>query len=367
MYEEGFSHSLQAAATEFKKLHESKVVKFKGGYSSDASLAYQSWLKDIRVYTIEHHLSQQEAIHLVKDYTSEQAWSEVEYYLGLTPEEEQSFQGMRDHLSLAFQSCEMVSSLTADFYNWSQKIGETEDAFTDELQVLVQKIVAEKPEFIGEANQALKHQFAQNLRDPYFRVVARGQCLSSPDSESFTQFQGRLALMFNSWGKQHVKANITTAAVDSGDQEHLSHNSRQRQAKINAQAAEITNMKSELNKDLQENKKLKSLFSPEKMVEAMTKVVSAMTVQSCPTSTSSRGTQYQGASSFIGRPRPPQLAHGANGTLLPSVTCNYCKDTGHFKDNCVWLNNKIVQELAQEQAAQKASTKPGATLLVPKK
>ena len=104
----------------------------------------------------------------------------------------------------------------------------------DKLQVLVRKIVAQKPEFKGEANQALKHQFAQNLRDPYFRVLARGQCLSSSDSESFMQFQGRLALMFNSWGKQCAKANITTAAMDSGDQEHLSHNCRQRQSKIDA-------------------------------------------------------------------------------------------------------------------------------------
>ena len=232
-----------------------------------------------------------------------QARSEVEYYLGLTPEEEQSFQGLIDHLSLAFQSCEMVSSLITDFYNQSQKIWETKDAFADELQVLVRKIVAQKPELISEANQALKHQFAQNLRDPYFRVVARGQCLSSPDSESFMQFWGRLALMFNSWGKQHAKASVTTAAVDSGDQEYLSCNSRQRQAKIDAQAAKIASMKTKLNKALHENKKLKSLFSPEKMVEAMTKVVSAMTVQSHPTS--SRGTQYQGASGFISRPRPP--------------------------------------------------------------
>ena len=50
--------------------------------------------------------------------------------------------------------------------------------------------------------------------------------------------------MFNSQGKQCAKTNITTAAVDSVDQEHLSCNSRQRQSKINAQAAEIDNMKS---------------------------------------------------------------------------------------------------------------------------
>ena len=131
LFEEGFSHSLQAVATELKKLCEPKVAKFKGGYSSNASLGYELWLKDIQVYTIEHHLSQQEAIQVVKDYTSEQARSEVEYYLGLTPKEEQSFQGLIDHLSLAFQSCEMVSSLIADFYNWSQNIREAEDAFVD--------------------------------------------------------------------------------------------------------------------------------------------------------------------------------------------------------------------------------------------
>ena len=57
LYEEGFSHSLQAAATELKKFCEPKVAKFKGGYSSDASLVYQSWLKDIWVYTTQHCLS----------------------------------------------------------------------------------------------------------------------------------------------------------------------------------------------------------------------------------------------------------------------------------------------------------------------
>ena len=167
----------------------------------------------------------------------------MEYYLGLTSKEEQSFWGLIDNQSLAFQSCKMVSSLIMDFYNQSQKIWETEHAFADELQVLVRKIVAQKPEFISEANRALKCQFAQNLRDPYFGVVARGQCLSSPDSKSFMQFWGRLALMFNSQGKQCTKVIVTTAAVDSGDQEHLSHNSRQRQAKIDAQAAEIASMK----------------------------------------------------------------------------------------------------------------------------
>ena len=196
LYKEDFCCSLQVVATEFRKLREPKVAKFIGGYSSDASLVFQSWLKDIQVYVLECCLSQQEAIQLVKDYTS----------------------------------CEMVSSLITDFYNQFQKTRETEDVFADELQVLVRKIMACKPKFINDANQALKHQFTQNLRDPYFGVIARGQCLSSPDSESFTQFWGRLALMFNSRGKHCMKAvNASSSAVDCGDtEEHLSHNSRRR-------------------------------------------------------------------------------------------------------------------------------------------
>ena len=157
LFNKSFSHSLQAVATEFWKLTEPKVAKFKGGYSSDTNLAFQSWLKDIQFYGIEHVLSQQEAIQLEKDYTSKYALLEVEYYLGLTPKSKQSFQGLIDHLSLTFQSCKAVSSLIGDFYNWSQKAHKPKDMFAEELQVLVQKIVAHKPEFLGEANQALKH------------------------------------------------------------------------------------------------------------------------------------------------------------------------------------------------------------------
>ena len=178
------------------------------------------------------------------------------------------------------------------------------------------------------------------MRDAYFRVVAKGQSLSSPDSKSFTQFQGWLVLMFNSRGKC-VKADVSSSAVVCGDtEEHLSHNSRRQQSKIKAQGDVITAVKTELNKTLEENNKLKCLFSPEKMVEAMSKVVSAMTMQGHPEA--SKATQDQGASNYIGRLRQPQLACGADETLQPDIICFYCKDTGHVKNNCVWLNNKIV-------------------------
>ena len=144
--------------------------------------------------------------------------------------------------------------------------------------------------------------------------------------------------------------------MDSGDvKDHFSYSSRKRQSMINAQAAKITTVKAELNKALEENRKLKDLFSTDKMVEAMTKAVKDMTMQSGPKT--SKGTQYQGASNYIGRQRQPQLAHGANGMIQPDVICFYCKDTGHYKNNCVWLNNKIAHTLqAQDQVTATKKT-----------
>ena len=111
--------------------------------------------------------------------------------------------------------------------------------------------MAHKPEFLGEANQAPKHQFTQNLRDLYFGVVARGQCLSSPDSKSFTQFWGQLALMFNSQVKCTKVVHTTSAVEENKDtDQQLSHNSRKRQHKINAQAAKSTAVTVKLNKAL---------------------------------------------------------------------------------------------------------------------
>ena len=76
-----------------KQIRELKVPKLKGGYSSDASLMFQSWLKDIWIYVLEHCLSQWETIQLIKDYTQEHMWHEVDYYLGLMPKSEQVLSG----------------------------------------------------------------------------------------------------------------------------------------------------------------------------------------------------------------------------------------------------------------------------------
>ena len=151
---------MKVAAQEFCKLHEPKINKLRGGYSATANLIFQSWLKDINIHVEDRNLTEREAIQLVKDFTAERACDEVEFYMGMIADDQQSFDGLVNHLKHAFQLGETMSKLISDFYGWYQKKNESEDAFADDLQILVRKIITCKPSFRAEANEQLKNQYA---------------------------------------------------------------------------------------------------------------------------------------------------------------------------------------------------------------
>ena len=78
--------------------------------------------------------------------------------MGMVEEDQQTFEGLVQHLKNGFQSGETVSELISNFYSWTQKRNESEDVFVDHLQILVWKIIAQKPEFWANAIDQLKHQ-----------------------------------------------------------------------------------------------------------------------------------------------------------------------------------------------------------------
>ena len=118
------------------------------------------------------------------------------------------------HLKNAFQSGKTTSELISDFYARAQKKNESEEVFADDLQILVCKIIARKPEFWEDANEQLKSQFAHKLKDPYYAAIARSMLQSSGDSETFTQFWGCLAMMFGGRSKSG-KTSSHTAAIET--------------------------------------------------------------------------------------------------------------------------------------------------------
>ena len=92
------------ATQEFHKLCESNINKLKGGYSATANLIFQSWLKDIRVHVEDQNLSEREAMQMIKDFMAEHAHNKVEFYMGIVVEDQQTFEGLIQHLKNVFQS-----------------------------------------------------------------------------------------------------------------------------------------------------------------------------------------------------------------------------------------------------------------------
>ena len=82
------------AAQEFCKMHEPKIIKLKGDYSATANLIFQLWLKDIRVHVEDQNLSETEATLLMKDFTAECACNEVEFYMGMVVEDQQTLKAL---------------------------------------------------------------------------------------------------------------------------------------------------------------------------------------------------------------------------------------------------------------------------------
>ena len=204
-------YEMKVEAQEFHKLHKPKINKLKGGYSATANLIFQSWLKDINVHVKGQNLTEREAIQLVKDFTAERAHDEVEFYMGLITDDQQTFNGQVNHLKNAFQLGETMSKLISDFYSHHQKRNELEDVFVDDLQILVRKSIAREPSFRAEANEQLKHQYAHKLHNQYYTATAHSALQTSDHTESFTKLCGHLALTFGSCNKLGKISSWATA------------------------------------------------------------------------------------------------------------------------------------------------------------
>ena len=123
----------ESGCKEFHKLHKPKINKLMGGYSATANLIIQSLLNNINVYVKDQNLTERWTIQLVKDFTAERAHNEVEFYMGMIVDDQQTFNGLVNHLKNAFQLGETVSKLISDFYSHHQKRNELEDVFADDL------------------------------------------------------------------------------------------------------------------------------------------------------------------------------------------------------------------------------------------
>ena len=195
--------------------------------------------------------------------------------MGMIMDDQQTFDGLVNHLKNAFQLGETVSELISDFYGHHQKRNESEDVFVDDFQILVRKIIACKPSLREEANKQLKCQYAHKLHDQYYAAIACSALQTSDHTESFTQFCGCFTLTFGSHSKpgkisSQATAIKTTASTISEVfwEPKLSKNSQQRQNIINQQAFKISSPEAQ-------NQKLTQLLEPKFLVDTITQAVAS--------------------------------------------------------------------------------------------
>ena len=127
-------------------MQDPKFTKFKGGNLADAELTFQSWHADIVAHIQDCELDNKATIQLIKDMTLDSAHREVEFQLNLC-DSIITYQDLLRHLSVGFQGGDEEANLPAEFYSHGQKSKESEEAFTDELQILAQKVISRKPDF----------------------------------------------------------------------------------------------------------------------------------------------------------------------------------------------------------------------------
>ena len=129
----------------------------------------------------------------------------------------------------------------------------------------------------------------------------------------------------------------------------LPRNSRQRQKKIDQQALQISSLEVQ-------NKKLGQLLEPKFLVETNTQAVASSLKMGKTTNPKSSPIGFI-SKSYLGRPHPSQLAPGVDSSLDPLPTCQYCKDTGHLKENCIKLTRCLAWN--NQEPMSGGTSKPG--------
>ena len=117
-------------------------------------------------------------------------------------------------------------------------------------------------------------------------------------------------------------------------------------AKISTQASQIKELRSKLDEAIAENSQMREYLSPTSLQLAFTNAL-----QAARKSNMSNPNTRPSSQPFRGKCRPSQLSAGIDGTTDPEKSCNYCKDTGHLKGNCLRLQARKTFLKKQEEQA----------------
>ena len=329
------------ASKEFRRMREPKITKLRGGYSANAELMFRSWKSDILTNISDRELDNKAAIQLIKEQTLDNARREVKFQLDLCGGNI-TYQDLLQHLGVAFQGGDDEANILAEFYSRRQYAKESEESFADELQLLARKVISKKPDFRVNLDNTMKQQYASQLYDRSNASIAKALLLQMP-TVSFTQYRNELARVLGT--RQCQSKSVSTKAVSAtqegteseGEEKSDLKSQRKRNRKISTQSLQIRDLREKLDGAVAENTLIREWLSPDTLQTAFTNALKA-------------SGQFRTGGKFFGKKREPQVAAGIDGTTDLDKSCNYCKDTGHEKNNCLRLqkHNAFVASRARE-------------------
>ena len=316
-------NTMQTLASEFKRTHEPKIQKFRGGTSSGVLLVFKSWMQDIECATKDRNLNNDEALQLVKEFSEGCACNNINFYLEVT--DKPSVDGLFENLRQVFSSGEDGQQMLAEFYSRVQNSKESVKEFGESLLQIARKIMMAKLEFKVDIDNMLKAHFTDGLRDHYHQAMANEMIHSRP-TLSYVAYKSEV---LKTLGPNVKPRSITTSKLETSDAE-----SPPKKHKRESELGQKINAAIEENQKLSEHL---SAFDPKTITDTVINAVHGNYPSSKPAGFASK--QFK-PSQFYSKPREPQLVPGTDGLLKPETDCNYCKDLGHLKYNCPKLKEK---------------------------
>ena len=226
------------------------------------------------------------------------------------------------------------------------------DDFVDVLQLLARKVLNVDPSFQTFMNKSLCQQLANGLKDPGHGISARSILNQQPDIQ-FASFRSDLANILGcrirTTGAKGTLCNAVMAPESPETPVPAKCCKTEEESTITAQLSMCI-------KDNQELHKRLDAFDPSKIVKVVMQAVAGGYQKSfqkpntyqkstnpfVPSQQKPQANQSTNpfGKPYLGPPREPQVTPGSDGSLNPSLSCKYCKDTGHNISNCAKVKRK---------------------------
>ena len=200
------------------------------------------------------------------------------------------------------------------------------------FRFLARKLIHFHPNFRYEVDNALKQQYASGLYDTYYSSIAHG-LLQQHQRASFTEFCSILAKVLGVCTKRTKPTSVTTSAV-SGSADNSSNNdanlskTQRKDHKWKNKYTGHSRYSKQLDAAIAQNQQYHEILKH----DALKKVITQAMASSSPPKTHISTNPF--SKPYLGQSRPPQMMPGVDGTLDPSLECRYCKDKGHWANNC---------------------------------